>query len=241
MAGSTLDRPDMERARREARVAGLRDFRTPSLESIERRRMQLLALNAVVLLTVVAGVFAALDVARGVGRRAPQPGPPLRAPARHRGVLLVRLRPGAPAGAAHPDARRRARPDRRAHEPAARGHPAARGRQGAERPARPRRRGGHDPRQRHRAARRERRLGDARRRERARRRRRAGPPGRARRPDRARRGHRGARRAPPRADPDRRPRRPGRVPGSRRPRALRRERDVGAARAPRRRSSGCST
>ena len=48
----------MERARREARVAGLRDFRTPSLESIERRRMQLLALNAVVLLTVVAGVFA---------------------------------------------------------------------------------------------------------------------------------------------------------------------------------------
>ena len=58
MAGSTIERPDMERARREARVAGLRDFRTPSLESIERRRMQLLALNAVVLLTVVAGVFA---------------------------------------------------------------------------------------------------------------------------------------------------------------------------------------
>ena len=58
MAGTTVDRPDIERARREARVAGLRDFRTPSLESIERRRMQLLALNAIVLLTVVAGVFA---------------------------------------------------------------------------------------------------------------------------------------------------------------------------------------
>ena len=63
MAGSTVDRPDTDRARREARVAGLRDFRTPSLESIERRRMQLLALNAVVLLTVVAGVFALVDVA----------------------------------------------------------------------------------------------------------------------------------------------------------------------------------
>jgi len=47
-----------ERARREARVAGLRDFQTPSLESIERRRMQLLVLNAVVLFSVVGGVFA---------------------------------------------------------------------------------------------------------------------------------------------------------------------------------------
>jgi putative methionine-R-sulfoxide reductase with GAF domain len=47
-----------DRSRREARVAGLRDFRTPSLESIERRRMQLLIVNAVVLLTLVAGVFA---------------------------------------------------------------------------------------------------------------------------------------------------------------------------------------
>jgi putative methionine-R-sulfoxide reductase with GAF domain len=53
-----IDRPLDERTRREARVAGLRDFRTPSLESIERRRMQLFVLNAIVLFTVVAGVFA---------------------------------------------------------------------------------------------------------------------------------------------------------------------------------------
>lgn len=47
-----------ERTPGNARVAGLRDFRTPSLESIERRRMRLFVLNAIVLLTVVAGAFA---------------------------------------------------------------------------------------------------------------------------------------------------------------------------------------
>lgn len=55
---NAIDQRMDERARRETRVAGLRDFRTPSLESIERKRMRLLVLNAVVLLTIVAGVFA---------------------------------------------------------------------------------------------------------------------------------------------------------------------------------------
>jgi len=47
-----------DQATREARVAGLRDFTTPSFEAVERRRMQLWVLSAVVLLTVVAGVVA---------------------------------------------------------------------------------------------------------------------------------------------------------------------------------------
>ena len=40
----------------EARVVGLRNFRTPSLEAVERRRIQLWALTAVLLVSVSAGV-----------------------------------------------------------------------------------------------------------------------------------------------------------------------------------------
>lgn len=41
---------------REARVAGLRDFRTPSLEAIERRRLQLWILTAVLLVSISVGL-----------------------------------------------------------------------------------------------------------------------------------------------------------------------------------------
>ncbi len=42
-------------ASREARVAGLRDFHTPSFDAVERRRMQLWILSSVVLLTIATG------------------------------------------------------------------------------------------------------------------------------------------------------------------------------------------
>ena len=42
--------------RREARVVGLRGFNTPSLESVERRRLQLWVLSAVLLVSVSLGV-----------------------------------------------------------------------------------------------------------------------------------------------------------------------------------------
>ena len=45
-----------ERIEREARVAGLRDFRTPSLEAVERRRLQLWVLTAVLLVSISLGV-----------------------------------------------------------------------------------------------------------------------------------------------------------------------------------------
>jgi two-component system, OmpR family, sensor histidine kinase KdpD len=45
-----------ERIRQEARVAGLRDFRTPSLEAVERRRLQLWILTAILLISVSLGV-----------------------------------------------------------------------------------------------------------------------------------------------------------------------------------------
>jgi two-component system sensor histidine kinase KdpD len=45
-----------ERIRREARVAGLRDFDTPSLESVEKRRLQLWILTAVLLVSISLGV-----------------------------------------------------------------------------------------------------------------------------------------------------------------------------------------
>jgi K+-sensing histidine kinase KdpD len=48
--------PVSERIRREARVAGLRDFRTPSLEAIERRRLQLWILTAILLVSISLGV-----------------------------------------------------------------------------------------------------------------------------------------------------------------------------------------
>ena len=47
---------DMDPVRREARVAGLRDFRTPSIEAVERRRLQLWFLAAIVVVSVAAGV-----------------------------------------------------------------------------------------------------------------------------------------------------------------------------------------
>jgi len=56
------DRPAAsERIRREARVVGLRDVRAPSLESVERRRMQLWVLTTVLLVGVSAG-FALLTL-----------------------------------------------------------------------------------------------------------------------------------------------------------------------------------
>jgi GAF domain-containing protein len=47
-----------DQAAREARVAGLRDFRTPSFDAVERRRMQLWILASIVLLTIVIGFVA---------------------------------------------------------------------------------------------------------------------------------------------------------------------------------------
>jgi hypothetical protein len=55
------------RIRREARVVGLRDFATPSLEAVEQRRMQLWILTTVLLMSVSAG-FALLSVWPGVAR-----------------------------------------------------------------------------------------------------------------------------------------------------------------------------
>src|SRR5207245_9247765 len=43
-----------EAIEREARTAGLRDFRTPSLETVERRRVQLWAVALVVLIFITA-------------------------------------------------------------------------------------------------------------------------------------------------------------------------------------------
>jgi hypothetical protein len=41
---------------REAKVAGLRDFHTPSLEAVERRRLQLWILTAILLISISLGV-----------------------------------------------------------------------------------------------------------------------------------------------------------------------------------------
>lgn len=52
------ERPDAsEQLRRAARVAGLRDFSTPSLEAVERRRIQLWILAGVVFAGVAAGLM----------------------------------------------------------------------------------------------------------------------------------------------------------------------------------------
>jgi len=56
--------PDGDRLRREARVAGLRDFRTPSLEAVVRRRRQLWLVTTIVIASVAAGVMV---VARPTG------------------------------------------------------------------------------------------------------------------------------------------------------------------------------
>ncbi|HZB01630.1 MAG TPA: ATP-binding protein [Actinomycetota bacterium] len=45
-----------DRIQQEARVAGLRDFRTPSLEAVERRRLQLWALTAILLVSISIGL-----------------------------------------------------------------------------------------------------------------------------------------------------------------------------------------
>lgn len=51
-----MDRTEIwERIRREARVAGLRDARTPSLEAVERRRMQLWILTVVLVVALSSG------------------------------------------------------------------------------------------------------------------------------------------------------------------------------------------
>jgi signal transduction histidine kinase len=52
----TTDERVSERIRQEARVAGLRDFRTPSLEAVERRRLQLWILTAILLVSISLGI-----------------------------------------------------------------------------------------------------------------------------------------------------------------------------------------
>jgi two-component system sensor histidine kinase KdpD len=59
--------PLSHRIRREARVVGLRDFATPSLEAVEQRRMQLWILTTVLLVSVSVGI-ALLSVWPGVAR-----------------------------------------------------------------------------------------------------------------------------------------------------------------------------
>ncbi len=49
--------PETEGLRHESRIAGLREFRTPSLEAVERRRMQLWFLTTVTLVFVATGVL----------------------------------------------------------------------------------------------------------------------------------------------------------------------------------------
>jgi putative methionine-R-sulfoxide reductase with GAF domain len=49
--------PDGDRLRREARIAGLREFRMPSLEAVERRRLRLWLITTIVLIVVAAGVM----------------------------------------------------------------------------------------------------------------------------------------------------------------------------------------
>ena len=53
--------PDGDRLRRDARVAGLRDFRTPSLETVERRRRQLWLVTTIVIASVAAAVLVSAD------------------------------------------------------------------------------------------------------------------------------------------------------------------------------------
>ena len=59
--------PLSDSIRREARVVGLRDFSTPSLEAVEQRRMQLWILTTVLLVSVSAGI-AFLSVWSGAPR-----------------------------------------------------------------------------------------------------------------------------------------------------------------------------
>jgi hypothetical protein len=68
-----LSEPD--RVRRDARIAGLRDFQTPSLEAVEQRRRQLwlrtaAALVAIAVVVVALATLPASDVKSVAGRRA---------------------------------------------------------------------------------------------------------------------------------------------------------------------------
>ena len=64
----TEDAPQLsDSIRREARVVGLRDFSTPSLEAVEHRRMQLWILTTVLLVSVSAAI-ALLSVWPGAPR-----------------------------------------------------------------------------------------------------------------------------------------------------------------------------
>jgi putative methionine-R-sulfoxide reductase with GAF domain len=65
--------PDADRLRREARVAGLREFRTPSLEAVERRRFRLWLLTTVVIALVAAGVMVVTRPADGSSRMFSEP------------------------------------------------------------------------------------------------------------------------------------------------------------------------
>jgi hypothetical protein len=56
IGGVAATDPSVEEIRREARVVGLRGVSTPSLESVERRRLQLWALTILILLSISVGV-----------------------------------------------------------------------------------------------------------------------------------------------------------------------------------------
>lgn len=53
-----MDERVTEPMQQEARVAGLRDSRTPSLEAVERRRLQLWILTAILLGSISLGVVS---------------------------------------------------------------------------------------------------------------------------------------------------------------------------------------
>jgi putative methionine-R-sulfoxide reductase with GAF domain len=65
--------PDGDRSRREAKVAGLRDFRTPSLETVERRRLRLWLITTIVLVVVAAGVLVVLRPSSSAGGMLSEP------------------------------------------------------------------------------------------------------------------------------------------------------------------------
>jgi two-component system, OmpR family, sensor histidine kinase KdpD len=75
-----------ERLEREARVSGLRDFRTPSLEAVERRRFQLWTV-ALLLLVLVTAANVTITLWRNAAQTAPWATPP----ALRIGILLLAL------------------------------------------------------------------------------------------------------------------------------------------------------
>src|SRR6266446_3259154 len=60
--GGVAGKSRHEMIEREARVSGLRDFRTPTLEAVERRRLQLwgVALVILIALTIATALFSLL-------------------------------------------------------------------------------------------------------------------------------------------------------------------------------------